>query len=561
MNKCIKKNKALFSVLLSITLINSVLTVAISLLLKEVFDIALGSNFDDFITTLLITVIFLIFFGIIQYTYGVINNKFINKVTNDYRSRIYNGIMLQSMSNYMHSPSSDNISYLSNDIKMIEDNYLKSLTSVIQQSFTFISTFCALMYLSPIATVSMFVSTLLMLVAPKIFARKLQIKHNEYSNSMSSFISKLKDLLSGFEVIKTYRIENISNKIFQEENNHVFTAKMNVDKMEVMNSTVSSFLAMLSQFVIIFTGAYLIMDNQITAGTLIALIQLSGSFVMPIMLLLSNYPKIMGMKPLLDKLDNIAYSKLVEKSEGLASFDQEISIKNISFSYDKTKKNLDQISFDFKKGKKYVIVGQSGCGKSTLVKLISGYYRNFDGNINFDNINMSNFTTSSIMKLSSIVHQQVYMFNTTIKNNITLFQNYNDNEIEEALRLSGVDLMISEISNGLDTIAGENGNKLSGGQKQRIAVARALINKTPILILDEGTSAIDSAAAYDIEHRLLTLDGLTLVTITHQLNEDLLSKYDEVIFMSNGTIVEHGSYSKLMDSNSLFYKYQNIKSI
>jgi len=161
--------------------------------------------------------------------------------------------------------------------------------------------------------------------------------------------------------------------------------------------------------------------------------------------------------------------------------------------------------------------------------------------------------------LSSVIHQNVYMFDESILDNICLHEDYSKEELQSALSDSGLLHFIEQVPNGLEYHVRENGNNLSGGQKQRIAVARALIRKKPLLILDEGTSAIDMQTAYDIESRLLEISDLTLLTITHNMSKDILELYDEIIFMADGKIIEHGTFETLIAKHAAFYDFYQLK--
>lgn len=161
--------------------------------------------------------------------------------------------------------------------------------------------------------------------------------------------------------------------------------------------------------------------------------------------------------------------------------------------------------------------------------------------------------------MSATIHQNVYIFNESIYDNICLHCQYTDEQLKKALEISGVSSFINQMPNGLDAIADENGANLSGGQKQRIAVARAIIQNTPILILDEGTSAIDMQTAYDIKSNLLNIDGLTLITITHNLRKDVLSQYDQIIYMNNGTLDEIGTFEELINRQEGFHSFFQLE--
>ena len=157
----------------------------------------------------------------------------------------------------------------------------------------------------------------------------------------------------------------------------------------------------------------------------------------------------------------------------------------------------------------------------------------------------------------SIIHQNVYLFDTSIEENIMLDQSFSSERTSEALKLSGLLDFIEKERDGLKLPVGENGRLLSGGQRQRIAVARALIRKKPLLIIDEGTSSIDMQTAYDIEQRLFDIEDLTLLTITHAMNREILSKYDKIFYMEKGRILECGSFEGLIQKQGAFYRFFN----
>ena len=277
-------------------------------------------------------------------------------------------------------------------------------------------------------------------------------------------------------------------------------------------------------------------------------------------MIFTNVPKIKSIQPIVEKLQSISkYSLSHSPKEHINSFDFCVCTKDLAFSYDKQKDVLNEINCTIEKGNKYVVVGKSGCGKSTLIKLLSGYYSDYVGTIKYDNRELDLLDRNDVAQLSSIIHQNIYMFDETIHDNICLHEDYPQEMIDNVVMESGLSEFISELPEGLLYQVGENGTNLSGGQKQRIAVARALIRNKPILILDEGTSAVDMQTAYDIESRLLTMDNLTLITVTHNKKAELLKKYDEIIYMENGSIKENGSFDELINTGSLFSEYFRLK--
>lgn len=189
---------------------------------------------------------------------------------------------------------------------------------------------------------------------------------------------------------------------------------------------------------------------------------------------------------------------------------------------------LKNISFVFEKGKKYALIGPSGCGKSTFLKILLGWLPDYTGNIYFDDTDIRIVAPEQIQQQIGYVDQNVFLFNTTIRENITLGGRFTEEQIKKAVKDSALEYDISSMPNGMDTIVGENGNKISGGQKQRIAIARALIYNRSILLIDEGTSALDEKNAERIEKCLLENPRLTLILVSHHLTEARKRQFDEV---------------------------------
>ena len=297
-----------------------------------------------------------------------------------------------------------------------------------------------------------------------------------------------------------------------------------------------------------------------TVGTLFAVVNLANGVCWPIMWIVNKTTMIRGMKEVNNKLITIIEdSKKCEGTKVLEGFDSNINIKDVTFSYGNDRNVLDNLSISFKKNKKYAIVGRSGSGKSTLLKLLLGYYDDFKGEILFDGNEYNTLDKNSINNQISVIHQNVYMFDKTLKENIILGKNFNNEELDEAINVSGVKEFLDILPGGIDSYIGENGNNLSGGQRQRVAIARSLIQNTPILLLDEGTSALDSKTAFEIEDTLLNIKDLTVITVTHKLIEGILNRYDEIIVMDNGKVIESGSFNELINKRGEFYNLYSIE--
>ena len=235
--------------------------------------------------------------------------------------------------------------------------------------------------------------------------------------------------------------------------------------------------------------------------------------------------KLSSSKPYFEKIGTGETTKDTKKE--MAALVSDISIENVSFSYE-DKEILKNLSLKFSKNKKYALVGESGVGKTTIFRLILGYLEKYDGKVLFDGEELGNFDLDSIQKQIAYIEQEVFLFNTSIGENITLGMDFKEEDLRKAIKDSALEADIEGFEEGIDTVVGENGNKLSGGQRQRVAIARALLHNRSILLVDEGTSALDRKNAQMVENCLLNNKDLTLILISHNLSGEQRKKFDAI---------------------------------
>jgi ABC-type multidrug transport system, ATPase and permease components len=554
MNYYLKKQRGLLSLTVFLSAIVALGSVAIAILLQIVLDIAVSGDMKGFAKTLAFSLLYFVLLGLFAYLYSLASKKLICKIVRAIREKSFSCIIGRGYTEFKTKGTADYISALTNDIKIIEDNYLSSLLEIIQYGVMFIASVAVMFYFDVFIALCVLGAIAIMLIVPGLFGAAIQKRQGKYSNSLSEFTGNLKDILSGFDVIKAYEMRNYVSRRFDAKNKQATDAKYGVDKIMAANESVSMLLGIFVQISAIFLSAYFVLTGRITVGVLVGVIQASGMLTQPLLMIFQNAPKIKGVLPVIERLNDFSsHENATTAGVALPTYEKSISAERLTFSYDGENEVLRDVGIDIQKGKKYAIVGKNGCGKTTLSRLLCGYYSNYQGLICYDNSDLKEYDYDEIAKLSSTIHQDVYIFNESIYDNICLHEEYSDDELKRALKLSGVSDFINQMPDGLNTLIMENGANLSGGQKQRIAVARAIIRKKPILILDEGTSAIDMQTAYDIESSLLSIADLTLITITHNLREENLQRYNQIIFMDSGTVKEIGTYEELAKRQGEFY--------
>ncbi|MGE8037696.1 ABC transporter ATP-binding protein [Lysinibacillus sp. NPDC093692] len=561
MKKYLKQNKGLVLITTILGGLSGASTALIALLLQKIIDAATNGDFSTFENMMYLSIIFFLGMGLVKYLYSLCGKQLIKKIVYSMRSDVFLGVMRKNHQEFAEKNTASYLSIVTNDVKAIEENFLQPLLLCLQNAFVFVFALVILLTLSPIITLSLFGCLIIMSVVPALFGKPLQTKQEKTSVQASLFTEKSKDLFSGFEVIKDYEMESDSTNEFEKSNTSLVKTKFSFDKLLAVNEALSEVIAMGTIFLVIFIGSYQVLHQEMTLGSLVAIVQLTSIFISPVIMIMQNTTKMKSVGPLIAKVEELTVKK-IEETVALPqpTFSDKIVCKNLSFSYKENQPVLSNINLIFEKGKKYAVVGPSGSGKSTMINLLTSTLTNYDGEILYDNQEIRKIDKKGIKNLCSIIHQNVYLFNTTIAHNICLSKTYTEKEQKLAMAASGVSQFIDIDETGLDIPVKENGSNFSGGQKQRIVMARALIRKSPLLVLDEGTSALDMQTAYQVEKDLLDIPEQTLITITHKLDQNLLSQYDSIIFMEDGKVVDAGSFNKIYQPTSRFYQFMNIEN-
>lgn len=526
-----------------------------------IVDIFASGQVEKFIPIVTVTIVLIIIMFLTEYLDGIVMSNYIKNTVNYLRCDVFSKLINKDIKDFSLDNSGKYISVLYNDIKLIEDNFFNNIFLVISSLLSFFISLCALFYISPYIVIFISIFGVLGFIIPNALSKKLVIEKNEYSRNLEEITSVTKDLFSGFEVIKGFNISKKINKIFVKNSLNVENSKRKCSILEAIIKGFSLAFSVTIYLGVLILGGYLMYKKSISVGTAIIIIQLSTHIVGPVKTSISLINQIKSVSLIGKKVEDILnVNNESEECEEIKNFTDCIDIKNLNFSYTKERNALKNINLKFERNKKYVIVGESGCGKSTLIKLIMRYYNEYEGKITIDNKDLNKIYSSDLYKTISMIQQNVFMFDDSIKENIRLFSNYSDESVIESCKRSGIMGLINRLEDGIDSLVGENGNKLSGGEKQRIAIARALINETKILILDESTSALDNETAYSLEKSLLNLENLTMIVVTHKLIKNLLTDYDEIIVMKDGMVIEKGSFEELIDIKGYFYSLYYIQN-
>ncbi len=549
-----KGNIINFSVAMLGIITEVIVNLVLSWLIQEVVDVSCG-NSSRFtlpeLTLLAVLTILGVTFG--SFLLYISRPKFTAKAMGQYKDFAFGELTKKGISAFSGENTSTYVSAFSNDAAKIENNYLENMFSLVMKSAIFIGAFCMMFWYSPILTVSAVAFAFLPILASLATGNKLAKAEEEASRKSESFISTLKDSLSGFSVVKSFKAEKAMLKLFSDNSRAFEGAKCKCRKIGYIITAISETAACFAQFGVFLVGGYLALSGrEITPGIIIVFVQLMNFVVEPISSVPALIAGVKSANALIDKMADAIYSNVRDEGEDIPDkLDSGIEIKNLSFSYEPGKEVLHNINTKFGAGKSYAIVGASGCGKSTLLNLLMASYGSYSGEILYDENELRSISSHSLYDIISIIQQNVFIFNSTIRDNITMFKEFDTEEVNRAIKLSGLSEFISE--RGADFKCGENGSGLSGGERQRISIARCLLRNTPVLLVDEATAALDAETAFQVSSSILELDGLTRIVVTHSLDESLLKKYDSVLVLKNGVVAESGTFDELMEKKEYFY--------
>ena len=562
MKKYLFKSKGLLFLNLIFAIITSALGVYFAFILGKIVDVSVSGDFLEFKNIILTGIILMVISAIFSYLIRIFSGLYIKSTMSNLKGDVFNSILSKDISSFNSENTANYISALNNDTNLVEQDYFSNMLTSFQYLSLFILGTYSIFKLNIYIAIATFVIGFIPLFIPIFFQKEMGKRKEGYSNSLSLFTTKIKDIFSGFEVIKSFNIEEKTKEDFNISNNTVENKKYASSKMEAIVNSLSQFFGSMVFFVPLGLGTYLVLKGEFTTGGMLTAVQLMNYIVGPILNFSTIINKIKGIKPINEKLINIIEENNGEDT-GIVkdSFDRALEVNNLSFSYNEEREILKGVDLSINKGEKVAIVGRSGSGKSTLLRLILRYYDDYNGEITIDGMNSKDIKLSSIYEMMSIIQQNVFMFDDNIESNIALYGDYLDEEIDRAILESGLKSLIDSLPNGKSSSVGENGSNLSGGEKQRVSIARALIKNTPIILLDEATASLDAETSYEIENSLLNIEGLTSLVVTHKLNPELLKKYDKIVVLESGEVVEIGNFKELMEKKEFFYSLYSLEKV
>lgn len=554
MKQLTKYHKKSFYTFMIFNILVPLTNIAFAYSIKIIIDSGMSQNREALTQAILIGAIVIFIYASLNFISLRLRNKLVRQIMSRYKNKVFKSILDRDYREFSKEKSGKFISILTENMKKIEQDYLHQYFNISKNISLMIFSLVAMFIGNWFLTLLVIIASIIPMMISGFIGQKSASLQNSSMIAEQKYLAKVKDILAGFLVIKSFNVKEAIGQDYKNESEKLDEIYFIKGKFDVLSNVISQLSGMIVFLVAFGGGMYLVFGGHTTIGSVTAIVQLVNFVVMPLNEIGMGMSKFREGQATLNSFEVKDVIEL-QTRKTKEYFDDVISFSNVDFSYPNTEEKIfNNLSLQIKKGEKIAIVGMSGSGKSTLLNLLLRFYDVTSGYISIDNQDLQAISAESLYNLMTIVQQDVYIFDDTLKANITLSQSFTEDDIKKAVQQSGLESYILENELGLQTSCGENGSNLSGGERQRLSIARALIRKTPILLLDEATSSLDNKVTTEIENSILEIQDLTVLVVTHKLNKSMLKKYNRILFMKNGVIVEDGSFDNLMDRKGEFYK-------
>lgn len=547
-------NRGVFALAVFAALAGGTLNLIVTWLMQQLIDAASGAPGALPLAALAeITGGFVVLCAVLFLLKYASEPRFIARAMRQYKELAFQKLTEKSIASFRDESTAAYLSALTNDAASVEADYLAQQLAVITKTVTFFGALFMMLWYSPLLTAIAVGVTALPLAASLLTGGRLQAAEKQVSERNREFTAALSDCLSGFAVVKTFKAEREIFQLFAESNRALEQEKFSRRRLKALIGMIGAVTGLVAQLGVFLAGAWLALSGSgLTAGTVILFVNLMNFMIGPV----SELPALLaGRRAALGLIGKLADALEKDGSAGgsrtLSRLEHGIELRDVSFGYEAGKDVLHHVSARFEAGRAYAIVGGSGSGKSTLLNLLLAENTGYRGSVLLDGTELRELSPEALYGLMSVIHQNVFVFNASIRDNVSMFREFPQEALDEAIRRAHLRELLD--ARGADYLCGENGKGLSGGEKQRVSIARSLLKKSSVLLVDEATAALDMQTAHQVSSDILDLTGMTRIVVTHSLEEALLRRYDGIFVLKNGTLAESGSFDELMQRKGYFY--------
>lgn len=525
MRKYIKKNIIYYIGALICVLMSTLFAVILQFIKGSVLDYAIAGEVSLTIKYAVFLIGFIICEILFYFFYRLLSSKFVVQCTKELKKNVFESVLYKNYVEYKEAPQGEYISKYITEVDAIKSKYFGMLPFLWEILFKVFFVSLALFRLDwKIAVVTIFLLTTPLYI-PKLIERQVQCAQKEYLQATEENLVKIKDWLSGFEIIKNYSLEKTIMNQFDATNTKMMDKLLKDRQLGACAQLITTLISYISYFIVLACAAWLVVVRRFSPGDFFVAIGMIDQLSYPLISLAEIIRQLLAIKPVCSAVEKFErVEKREEREAKFKTFKNEIVYSNVFFSYNHSDMILNNFNFTIKKGQHYLIKGPSGCGKTTMVNLLLRYYQADNGEIFIDNKSIDSL--DNMYDYITVVRQEAILFHDTVRNNLTMYQNIPDEDIIEVLTKLGL-VKFANVE-ALNLVITEDGTNLSGGEKKRLCLARALLRKNEILIFDEPLANLDDKTAKKIEDLLLEIENKTVLIVSHQFSSDKLHRFAQI---------------------------------
>ena len=488
-----------------------------------------------------------------------------NGVVRDLRNKLMNKLLHLPLSFYSKENKGDIISRMTTDVLEIEWSIMQTLELIFREPISILISLVSMIFISPYLTLYIFLLIPVAALGIVLISKSLRRSAEKSKTILAQLFALIEESLGGIKVIKAYGIEKFIGQKFQSTNQNLFIQNVKVYRKNDLASPATEVVVLGILMFILYLGSKLVFHNELSASAFIGYFGIASQIIPPIKQISQAYNTIQKGLVSEERINRILNEPITitndANAEEYTTFNEKIEFKNVHFSYLKGDKGflLKDINLTIPKGKVIALVGKSGSGKTTLTDMLLRFYEPDKGEILIDGKNIQKIQIASLRQLISLVSQDSFLMNDTIKNNITFGKDYPDEAIIAAAKMANAHEFISQLPDQYNTYVGDRGANLSGGQRQRISIARAILRNSPILILDEATSSLDTENEKIIQDTIQKIKhNRTIIIIAHRLST--IMNTDTIVVLNKGEIVEQGTHQELLNKKGHYFKLIELQN-
>ena len=452
------------------------------------------------------------------------------------RQRILEQVLYRTVAQYNAEGDAAYLSLLTTDLRTLYDDYYMSLFSIVFWGGIMLCALAMYLYISPVMLLAILLVTIPPLVLPRRMNERLKATRDAFSLQMAGYTQQLKELLGGFEIIRSFLREDAYAALHQKAARKARESEL--DYQQSLNAMVTntSLISNLIFPVVMLVGLFLAFDGRLTMGTVSTAASMANFVITPCHQIAQCWAKVKSSQGIRQRLEAaMAEPQAAEQGEPIGHIDS-IQCETVRFAYPNTAEPvLKDASLTVDAAQKVALVGESGCGKSTLAKLLFQYYPDYSGDILFNGRQVRTLDRTALYRRVGYIAQTAYLFHDTIRNNICLHEDFPDEQLAHAIAAAGLTDWVASLPDGLDTVISENGKNLSGGQRQRIGIARLALRSYDLIIADEITASLDPDTSQQVMENLIAMPCM-VVAITHDVAGSFMHQFDKVYRVEHGVV-------------------------